>query len=92
MPAGSMFHNAPLTSNETMGPLLESIVVIKWLEAVHPGLSNFIMDHRGDWFTEQTPNFCDIQDKLLKNLEDLIFALVKKVPIFFIMENKPKLN
>ena len=79
MPAGSMFHNAPLTSNETMGPLLESIVVIKWLEAVHPGLSNFIMDHRGDWFTEDTPNFCDIQDKLLNNLEDLMSCLLKKV-------------
>ena len=40
MPAGSMFHNAPLASNETMGPLLESIIVIKWLDAIDPGKGN----------------------------------------------------
>ena len=37
MPAGSMYHNAPLTSNEAMGPLLESIIVIRWLDAINPG-------------------------------------------------------
>ena len=31
-PGGSLYHGTPLTSDETLSPLLESILVIKWLE------------------------------------------------------------
>ena len=47
MGAGTLYHGAPLTSDEVMGPLLESIIVIQWLKAIHPGLPNYVMEHAG---------------------------------------------
>lgn len=72
MPAGTRYHGSPLSAPETLGPLTESIIVIKWLEAIHPSLPNYIMENRGDLFTDQTPNFCDIQPELCNIMDSLI--------------------
>ena len=77
MPKGTRYHGIPLTTPETMGPLTESIIVIKWLEAIHPALPNYIMENRGDLFTDQTPNFCDIQPELC-NIMDSLLAKVQE--------------
>lgn len=77
MPRGTMYHGAPLHGPETLGPLTESIIVIKWLEAIHPGLPTYIMENRGDLFTEQSPNFCDIQPELC-NIMDSLLAKVQE--------------
>lgn len=72
MPAGTKYHGSALTTPETLGPLTESIIVIKWLEAIHPALPNYIMENRGDLFTDMTPNFCDIQPELCNIMDSLI--------------------
>ena len=72
MPAGTIYHGARLQAPETLGPLTESIIVIKWLEAIHPALPNYIMENRGDLFTEQAPNFCDIQPELCNIMDSLV--------------------
>lgn len=77
MPLGTRYHGIPLSAPETLGPLTESIIVIKWLEAIHPALPNYIMENRGDLFTEATPNFCDIQPELC-NIMDSLLAKVQE--------------
>ena len=72
MPAGTIYHGARLQAPETLGPLTESIIVIKWLEAIHPALPNYIMENRGDLFTDQAPNFCDIQPELCNIMDSLV--------------------
>ena len=81
MSEGSMYNGSPLTSPERMGPLLESIIVLKWLEAIHPGLPAYIMEHRGDLFTQQTPNFCDIQPQLAENLDKLMTTFQETIQV-----------
>ena len=77
MPAGTKYHGSALTTPETLGPLTESIIVIKWLEAIHPSLPNYIMENRGDLFTDESPNFCDIQPELC-NIMDSLLAKVQE--------------
>ena len=71
-PEGTLYHGSPLTSQERMGPLLESLIVIQWLEAIHPKLPGHVRDHYGYLFTKETPNFCDIQAKLCGYLETML--------------------
>ena len=42
-------HKFPL--QESMGPLLESLIVIHWLEAIHPKLPGHVRDYYGHLFT-----------------------------------------
>ena len=55
-----------------MGPLLESLIVIQWLEAIHPKLPGHVRDHYGYLFTKETPNFCDVQPQLCCFLETML--------------------
>ena len=34
MPAGTLYHGVPLLSDETLGPLLESIIVVRLVQVV----------------------------------------------------------
>ena len=54
-----------------MGPLLESLIVVKALEAIHPKLPGHIMENYGYLFTSDTPNFCDIQPHIWSILDFL---------------------
>ena len=77
MPAGTKYHGSALATPETLGPLTKSIIVVKWLEAIHPSLPNYIMENRGDLFTDESPNFCDIQPELC-NIMDSLLAKVQE--------------
>ena len=46
MLAGTLYHGAPLASDESLGPLLESVLVIRWLETIHPALPDYVMKQR----------------------------------------------
>ena len=72
MPAGTNFHGVPLTSQETLGPTLESMIVVMCLKAIHPELPDFIMQNKGMLFTTTTPNFCDIQGELWETMDTLL--------------------
>ena len=58
-----------------MGPLLESLIVIKWLEAIHPQLTGHVTQHCADWFQPSAPNFCDLQPRLSRDLDSLVEKL-----------------
>ena len=77
-----------------MGPLLESLIVIKWLEAIHPQLPSHVTQHCANWFQPLAPNFCDLQPRLSRDLDSLLEKLnaaqkqeVNSHSIYFI-ENK----
>ena len=72
MPAGTHFHGVPLASQETLGPTLESMIVVMCLKAIHPDLPDFIMHNKGMLFTTTTPNFCDIQGELWETMDTLL--------------------
>ena len=79
-PEGTLYHGSPLTSQESMGPLLESLIVIQWLEAIHPQLPGHVRDHYGHLFTKETPNFCDVQPQLCGYLETMLQNINQPLP------------
>ena len=72
MPAKTKYHGNDLQSPETLGPTLESIIVIQCLRAIHPDLPEFVMNNKGMLFTAQTPNFCDIQQELCETMDTIL--------------------
>ena len=72
MPEGTMFHGVPLTSQETLSPTFESVIVIMCLKAIHPELPDFIMNNKGMLFTTANPNFCDIKEELWETMDTLL--------------------
>ena len=58
------YHGDKLETAEALTPLCESLIVLRWLEAINPALPKHIMETRGHLFTRQTPNFADLQPEL----------------------------
>ena len=68
-----------------MGPLLESVIVVRALEAIHPKLPGHVVEHYGYLFNPDTPNFCDIQPHVWCILDTLLKELSQE-------EGAPKCN
>ena len=73
--AGTMYHGSPLTTPETLSPTFESMLVILCLKAIHPSLPDFIMENKGNLFSNAQPNYCDIQGELWETMDTLLAQL-----------------
>lgn len=86
MPAGSKYHAEALTNPEVFTPLSESLLTMRWLDLIHPRLAQHIAENKASLFTNEKPNFadiqpdlCDIMDTLLSELEHADGAAVLSV-------------
>ena len=77
-PLGTMYHGEALKGPEVLTPLSESMIVIKWLQAIHPSLPQHVQDTRGSLFTVATPTFADIQPELCNLMDTLLNELDTK--------------
>ena len=75
MPAGTNFHGTPIIAQETFTPTFESMIIIMCLRAIHQDLPEFIMENKGNLFTNNTPNFCDIQGELCEIMDTMLSQL-----------------
>ena len=66
------FHGEAQATSEAFSPMAESMIVIKWLEAINPALPRHIQDTRATLFTSEKPNFADIQQDLCEIMDTLL--------------------
>ena len=66
------FHGQAQATSEVFSPMAESMIVIKWLEAINPALPRHIQDTRATLFTSEKPNFADIQQDLCEIMDTLL--------------------
>ena len=67
-----IYNGVKQKSAEIFSPLAESMIVLKWLEAIHPSLPKHIQETKANLFTTQKPNFADIQQDLCEMMETLL--------------------
>ena len=72
MPANTKYHGNTLATPETFSPTFKFMIIIQCLKAIHPHLPDFIINNKGMLFTEDTPNFCDIQQELCDTMDTLL--------------------
>lgn len=78
LPTNAYYHGEQLTAPEALTPLCESLIVIRWLEAINPALPNHIMETRGHLFTTRMPNFADLQPELCTIMDTLLLEIDTK--------------
>ena len=66
------YHGEKLTSAEAFAPMSESLIVLRWLEGIHPALPRHIQDTKAALFTPEKPSFADIQSDLCELMEVLL--------------------
>ena len=67
-------HNARVTSNEMMSPTVERLIVLQWMQLIHPGLpalvqQSFAFQLQDKTLTDLQPRICDNIDKFLGQLK-----------------------
>lgn len=72
LPATGRYHGERLTEPEAFTPLSESLIVLRWLQAINPALPMHIQETRGSLFTDATPTFADVQPELCNIMESLL--------------------
>ena len=72
MPANTKYHGNALPTPESLSPTFESMIIIQCLKAIHPDLPEFIMNNKGMLFTDEKPNFCDIQQEICDTMDTLL--------------------
>ena len=60
-------------SHQIFAPMAESMIVLRWLEAIHPSLHRHIQEtRRASLFTIAKPSFADIQPDLCEPMDSLL--------------------
>ena len=75
---GTLYKVIPLTHDEVLTPLGDSIIVEKWLDSIHPGLNSHFMQTRANIFSGECPNLSDNQQQLCEQMEVLLKELEQK--------------
>ena len=67
------YHGEKLANAEAFAPMAESMIVLRWLEAIHPSLHRHIQEtRRASLFTIAKPSFADIQPDLCEPMDSLL--------------------
>ena len=66
------YHGEKLATAEAFTPMAESMIVLRWLEAIHPSLPRHIQETRASLFTAAKPSFADIQPDLCELIDSLL--------------------
>ena len=69
---GSKYHGESLATAEAMTPLAESMITIQWLKSIHPGLPKHIKERHSHLFSDEKPNWADLQPDFVKMLDTLL--------------------
>ena len=77
-PAGALYHGEALAQPEAFTPLAESLIVLRWLQAINPALPMHIQESRGSLFKNATPTFADVQPELCDLMETLLTEIETK--------------
>ena len=72
------YHGEPLLTAESMTPLSESMITLLWLKSIHSGLPKHIKDHHSHLFTEDKPNWADLQPDFVKMMDTLLAEVDNK--------------
>ena len=78
---GSKYHGESLATAEAMTPLCESMITIQWLKSIHPGLPKHIKDRHSHLFTDDKPNWADLQPDFVKMMDTLLAEVENKEEI-----------
>ena len=77
-PQGARYLDEALAAPEAFTPLSESLIVLRWLQAINPSLPMHIQETRGSLFTNATPTFADVQPELCNIMETLLAEIEGK--------------
>ena len=69
---GSKYHGEVLATAEAMTPLAESMITIQWLKSIHPGLPKHIKERHSHLFSDEKPNWADLQPDFVKMIDTLL--------------------
>ena len=72
------YHGEPLRTAESMTPLSESMITIQWLKSIHPSLPKHIKDRHSHLFTDDKPNWADLQPDFVKMMDTLLAEVDSK--------------
>ena len=72
LPKDSKYQGVTQQAAEAFSPMAESMIVLKWLEAINPALPRHVQETRASLFTSEKPNFADIQPDLCEMMDTLI--------------------
>ena len=70
--SGTKYHGDVLATAEAMTPLAESMITIQWLKSIHPGLPKHIKEKHSHLFSDEKPNWADLQPDLVKMMDTLL--------------------
>ena len=70
--SGSKYHGEILDTAEAMTPLAESMITIQWLKSIHPGLPKHIKEKHSHLFSDEKPNWADLQPDFVKMIDTLL--------------------
>ena len=66
------YHGDKLSAAEAFSPMAESMIVLRWLEAIHPSLPKHIQETKASLFTSAKPSFADIQPDLCEMMDSML--------------------
>ena len=72
------YHGESLPTAESMTPLSESMITILWLKSIHPSLPKHIRDRHSHLFTDDKPNWADLQPDFVKMMDTLLVEVENK--------------
>ena len=72
LPESANYHGSQLLINEALTPLIESFIIIQWLNSIDLRLPKHIKENRTHWFNDTTPSWADIQPLIVENMETLL--------------------
>ena len=72
------YHGESLPTAESMTPLSESMITILWLKSIHPSLPKHIRDRHSHLFTDDKPNWADLQPDFVKMMDTLLVEVDNK--------------
>ena len=75
---GTKYHGEALVTAEAMTPLSESLITIQWLKSINTGLPKHIKDKHSHLFTDDKPNWADLQPDFVKMMDTLLAEVENK--------------
>ena len=75
---GTKYHGEALVTAEAMTPLTESLITIQWLKSINIDLPKHIKDRHSHLFTDDKPNWSDLQPDFVKMMDTLLAEVENK--------------
>ena len=77
-PSGTNYHGEALDTDETLTPMSESMITIQWLRSINPSLPRHIKERHSHLFTDEKPNWADLQPDFVNMMDTLLTEVDNK--------------